>query len=294
MEKKSKFAEYITAKRKAANLTQQEFADTLFVTNTAVSKWERGVSYPDITLISSICDVLGITAQELIGASDDTVTRRAKAESGYYRNTAKWYHIITLGAYAIALIACFITNLAVGHTLSWFLIVLPAILLAASLTNLPFAIRHAEPRYHFVLKIANFTAPLLFLEGVLLAACVFTGGSWFLIASLGVLLGYSICILPFALPVLPQLQKAEKVLIGLTVPLLLLGLLLLAVCIQTGGTWFVTAFFGVLTGYMIVILPVILYYMNDFTRKWNWLISLGAAFLSAGALILVSYIQYFA
>ncbi len=294
MDKKSQFAEYITAKRKAANLTQQEFADMLYVTNTAVSKWERGVSYPDITLISSICEILNVTAQELIGASDDTAARRAKAESGYYRNTAKWYHLITLGAYAVALIACFITNLAVEGTLSWFFLVLPSILLSASLTNLPFAVRHAQARHHMMLKIANFAAPLLFLEGVLLAACLFTGGTWLLTATLGVLLGYSICVLPFALGVLPMLKKADKILISLTVPLLLLGLLLLQVCLWTGGDWFLTAFLGVLTGYMTVILPIILYYWNDFTRKWNWLISLCAAFLTAGLLILVSYIQYFA
>ena len=50
----------------------------LFVTEGAVSKWERGVSYPDITLISDICRVLDITEHELITASIDTDARKMK------------------------------------------------------------------------------------------------------------------------------------------------------------------------------------------------------------------------
>ena len=41
---KKSFGEFITQRRRALGLTQREFADKLFVTNSAVSKWERGVS----------------------------------------------------------------------------------------------------------------------------------------------------------------------------------------------------------------------------------------------------------
>lgn len=52
---KRSFGEFITQRRKALGMTQREFADKLFVTDSAVSKWERGMSYPDITLIRDIC-----------------------------------------------------------------------------------------------------------------------------------------------------------------------------------------------------------------------------------------------
>ena len=39
------FGEFITQRRKALGMTQREFADKLFVTDSAVSKWERGVSH---------------------------------------------------------------------------------------------------------------------------------------------------------------------------------------------------------------------------------------------------------
>ena len=51
MENKKAFGEYIRQKRAEAGLTQKGFADRLFVTESAVSKWERGLSYPDITLV---------------------------------------------------------------------------------------------------------------------------------------------------------------------------------------------------------------------------------------------------
>ena len=52
-------------------MTQREFADKLFVTGSAVSKWERGMSYPDITLLRDICEILGVSEHELLTASED-------------------------------------------------------------------------------------------------------------------------------------------------------------------------------------------------------------------------------
>ena len=45
---KKSFGEFITQRRKALGMTQREFADKLFVTDSAVSKWERGVALPEL------------------------------------------------------------------------------------------------------------------------------------------------------------------------------------------------------------------------------------------------------
>ena len=47
-------------------LTQQQLAEKLCVTNKAVSKWECGVTLPDISLLVPLCRVLGLTVQELL------------------------------------------------------------------------------------------------------------------------------------------------------------------------------------------------------------------------------------
>ena len=66
MTDKKTFGSFIRIKRTEKNLSQKDLAEMLFVTEGAVSKWERGVSYPDITLISDICRALEISEHELI------------------------------------------------------------------------------------------------------------------------------------------------------------------------------------------------------------------------------------
>ena len=130
MTDKKTFGSFIKQKRTEKNYSQKELADRLFVTEGAVSKWERGVSYPDITLITAICGALEISEHELITASTDTDTERLKQEARQFRMIrGAWFWVPTI-AYAVALLTCFICNLAVNHTLSWFFIVLAALLCA--------------------------------------------------------------------------------------------------------------------------------------------------------------------
>lgn len=52
--------------RKEQNMTQQELANKLNITDKAVSKWERGLSYPDITSVSKLAKILNVDSKELI------------------------------------------------------------------------------------------------------------------------------------------------------------------------------------------------------------------------------------
>lgn len=54
----NKIGKYIASRRKEKGLTQQELGDKLFVTDKAVSKWERGLSLPDITILEKLADEL--------------------------------------------------------------------------------------------------------------------------------------------------------------------------------------------------------------------------------------------
>ena len=56
----------IAAIRKEKNRTQQDLANELGVSSTAISKWERGKSMPDVSLMLDLCSILGITVNELL------------------------------------------------------------------------------------------------------------------------------------------------------------------------------------------------------------------------------------
>ena len=56
----------IAAARKARDLTQQQLADQLGVTNKAVSKWETDEGCPDLKTIPALCKALGLTADQLL------------------------------------------------------------------------------------------------------------------------------------------------------------------------------------------------------------------------------------
>ena len=61
-----KVGKFILECRKEKNMTQQQIADNLFLTRKAVSKWERGLSLPDIGQLEPLAELLGISVAELL------------------------------------------------------------------------------------------------------------------------------------------------------------------------------------------------------------------------------------
>lgn len=56
----------IAGRRKALGLTQKQLAERLLVSDKAVSKWENGASYPEVTLLPPLAQILGLTVDELL------------------------------------------------------------------------------------------------------------------------------------------------------------------------------------------------------------------------------------
>lgn len=61
---------YIAQKRRAKNLTQEQLAEKLGVSNKTISKWENGKCMPDYSIIQKLCDALGVTLPELMDGED--------------------------------------------------------------------------------------------------------------------------------------------------------------------------------------------------------------------------------
>ncbi len=128
-----KMALLIAEQRKIKKLTQKELAMKLGVTDKAVSKWERGLSCPDISLLSALSELLGVTTGELLKgervsmsmAADvdfivestiqyaETVTKR-KSE-----NIRKAFAAAITSLFFLGIMVCLICDFAITGKLTW-------------------------------------------------------------------------------------------------------------------------------------------------------------------------------
>lgn len=65
-----KTGQLICESRKQHGMSQKDLADILSITDKAVSKWERGISFPDISLLIPISEALGISLYDLLSGGD--------------------------------------------------------------------------------------------------------------------------------------------------------------------------------------------------------------------------------
>ena len=61
-----KIGKFIADCRKQKKLTQMQLSEKLGITDKAVSKWERGIAMPDTSIMLELCDILGISVNELL------------------------------------------------------------------------------------------------------------------------------------------------------------------------------------------------------------------------------------
>ncbi len=286
MDNKKTFGMFILQRRRELGLTQKEFAAKLFVTESAVSKWERGMSYPDITLLQNICAVLEVSEHELLSGSEDTRQRDSYRLAERYiklcRNTRLSQYII----YGGILLACAMGNLLSSGRLDWFFIILPSVLMCASLTLTPSlcALNGRLEPYRRLISLGRFS---LSLELLLLACCLYVGGNWFGWAGMAVLFGLSLVCLPFILrsPLLPEKFRRCKLSLYLAAETLMLLLLLLVCSFYTGGSWFLITACALLFGLGLLFLPVFLRQLplprSLGSRKFSLYVGIETASISA-------------
>lgn len=76
-----KIGKYIAEKRKALGMTQKQLAEKLGMSDKSVSKWERGVCLPDVSVYLELCKILGITINEFLAGEDiseENLTEKAE------------------------------------------------------------------------------------------------------------------------------------------------------------------------------------------------------------------------
>lgn len=125
--------------------------------------------------------------------------------------------------YALAIVVCFIVNIATGHALDWFFIVLTALMVSASVTIVPLVVKSNK----ILWTLGSFTITLLVL---LLTCCLYSGGDWFFVAASSVILGLSVIFLPYVINQIPLkgFASRNKGLIIMLVNTILLYIVILA------------------------------------------------------------------
>ena len=65
-----KIGKYIAGKRKALGMTQKQLAEKLNMSDKSVSKWERGICLPDVSVYMELCEILEISINEFLAGED--------------------------------------------------------------------------------------------------------------------------------------------------------------------------------------------------------------------------------
>ena len=65
-----KIGKYIAGKRKALGMMQKQLAEKLNMSDKSVSKWERGICLPDVSVYMELCEILGISINEFLAGED--------------------------------------------------------------------------------------------------------------------------------------------------------------------------------------------------------------------------------
>lgn len=123
---------FISQLRKEKKMTQKELAKQLHITDKAVSKWERGLSYPDISLLNSLAEILGVATSELlngerndVGANDvdatiDNALVYADMSAAVKINSFKKFWTLAFSlSLLLGIIVCVVCDIAISGTFTW-------------------------------------------------------------------------------------------------------------------------------------------------------------------------------
>ena len=138
-----KIGKFIADCRKEKNITQEQLAEHLYITDRAVSKWERGLSLPDADKMLDLCNILDINVNELLSGekidmkdyekkNEELLIELAKQDELKNKRliTDMWVMTITAFVFYVALILTSSMLLGEGPILAIIICVSTVILLA--------------------------------------------------------------------------------------------------------------------------------------------------------------------
>lgn len=135
---KNNIAKNITELRILNNMTQMELAEKLNYSDKTISKWERGDSSPDISVLVEIADMFGVTLDYLVRTEniEEAVIKHKTQQVTFNRRAVSY--IAEGGAWIVAIFAFIITTLITNQmTFQWlyFVHALPVVLIVKLIFN---------------------------------------------------------------------------------------------------------------------------------------------------------------
>lgn len=158
-------------------LTQTQLAEKLNITDRAVSKWETGKSMPDSSIMLGLCEILGITVNELLSgekidmesyekkADENLITLKKKDENNMTKNVI--ISILFSATLLIGIMVCLICNIALSGNLTWSLIPVSSIVFAW-VVSFPGIVLGKRGIIVSLISLSIFIVPYLFLLGSLI------------------------------------------------------------------------------------------------------------------------------
>lgn len=164
-----KVGSFIASMRKQKFLTQKELAEKLNVTNKAISKWETGNGYPEITIVPELAKVLGVTTAELLNGqlnvnevsdNEEAATIINETVKYYDRDKMKKGNIVIAVIFIISVLSsciCLLCNYLINNKFNWSLYVVGAFIVLWSVIIPIFKLR----RFRAVVSLGGFTITLI-------------------------------------------------------------------------------------------------------------------------------------
>ena len=171
---------FIAGCRKEKGLTQAQLAEKLNITDRAVSKWETGKSMPDSSIMLELCNILGVSVNELLSGekikmdnmdnynekvSENLIALKKKDENNMSKNTI--ISIIYTVAMVIGILVCCICDVAISGALTWSLITLSSIFIAW-IASFPVILLGKKGILVSMISISIFIIPFMYILSVLI------------------------------------------------------------------------------------------------------------------------------
>ena len=175
-----KFGQFILLLRKEKGWTQLELAEKLNVTDKAVSKWERGVGFPDIKMIEPIAEVFGVSILEIMRSekiSEQPIPMESATEAinnvidvvDYQRKIERRNILITVTVFATIVMLIFLVD-----TMQWegfIMVCLPIIMLGTGIYLIGLSVYRAKQKLTYSTTLLMGILALLFPILLFLLLC---------------------------------------------------------------------------------------------------------------------------